>query len=106
LFDKYDEVIKEREMNNLLCVLKDWLRAGFLAGAMFAPLGSFAADTLISPDDPGINYYGRFDFLNPKAPRFNWSGSTIELQISGSTTVGMELTDGAGCSAHPTMAED
>jgi hypothetical protein len=84
-------------MNDIVCMLKDWLRVGILAGAAtLTPLSSFAADTLISPDDPGINYYGRFDFSNPKAPRFNWSGTTIELSITGSTSIGMEFTDGAG----------
>jgi hypothetical protein len=73
-----------------------WL-AGFFTGTiLFAPPALFAADTLIPPDNPAINYYGRFDFSNPKAPRFNWSGSTIEVLVSGSATVGMELTDGAG----------
>ena len=73
------------------------LWAAFFAGVFAcAPFDGFAADTLISPDDPGINYFGRFDFSNPKTPRFNWCGSTIECMVSGSTTVGMEITDGAG----------
>jgi hypothetical protein len=97
LFGKHDKVIKELEMNDIVCMFKGWLRVGYLAGAAtLTPLSSFAADTLVSPDDPGINYYGRFDFSNPKAPRFNWSGSTIELSITGSTSIGMEFTDGAG----------
>lgn len=84
-------------MNDLTGKFKGWLLAVFFIGAaVLAPERSFAADTLMSPDNPDINYYGRFDFSNPKAPRFNWSGSMIELLVSGSTTVGMELTDGAG----------
>lgn len=84
-------------MINIVRTFKSWLRAGFFVGVIFlAPSGALAADTLISPDDPAINYYGRFDFSKPKAPSFNWSGSTIELLFSGSTTVSMELTDGAG----------
>ena len=84
-------------MKDLLCAFNSLLRAEFFVGAaLLACSGAFAADTLISPDDPGINYYGRFDFSNPKAPRFNWSGTTIEFMISGATTVGMEFTDGAG----------
>jgi lysophospholipase L1-like esterase len=84
-------------MVDMLRTFKSWLLAGiFVGAASFASSGAFAADTLISPDDPGINYYGRFDFSNPKAPRFNWSGSIIELSVSNSTTVGIELTDGAG----------
>jgi hypothetical protein len=57
---------------------------------------SVGADTLITPDNPAINYYGRFDYSNPKALRFNWSGTTIEFLVSGTTSVGLELTDGAG----------
>lgn len=84
-------------MFDMLRTVKGWLLAGIFVGAVsLAPSSTFAADTLISPDDPGINYYGRFDFSNPKAPRFNWSGSTIELLVSGTTTVSIELTDGAG----------
>jgi lysophospholipase L1-like esterase len=64
--------------------------------ALFAAAVSLAADTLIPADNPAINYYGRFDFTDPKAPRFNWSGSTIEFQVHGTATVGMEMTDGAG----------
>jgi len=76
---------------------RKWLCSGFYLGiVLFFFTDTFAADTLISPDDTGINYYGRFDFSNPKAPRFNWSGSTIEFIASGTTTVGMGLTDGAG----------
>lgn len=54
------------------------------------------ADILFTPDNPAINYYGRFDYTNPKALRFNWSGTTIEFLVSGTSTVGLELTDGAG----------
>jgi lysophospholipase L1-like esterase len=59
-------------------------------------LSGIEADTLISADNPHINYYGRFDFTSTKAPRFNWSGTTIELKVNGTTTVGVELIDGAG----------
>jgi lysophospholipase L1-like esterase len=59
-------------------------------------MSSLKADTFISADNPHINYYGRFDFTNTKAPRFNWSGTTIELKVSGATTVAVELIDGAG----------
>lgn len=62
--------------------------------AMFA--GVCAAEVAITPDNPAINYYGRFDFANAKAPRFNWSGTTIEFSVSGTATVGMEMADGVG----------
>ncbi len=69
-----------------------WLAAAWMA----FPAAAGAADILIAPDDPGINYYGRFDFSNPKAPRFDWSGTTIEFAVSGTATVGMEMADGSG----------
>ncbi|MBW8888039.1 MAG: hypothetical protein JF616_09820 [Fibrobacteres bacterium] len=55
-----------------------------------------AADILLAPDNPAINYYGRFDFSNPKAPRFDWSGSAIEFTVAATASVGMEMADGAG----------
>lgn len=33
---------------------------------------------------PEIQYFGRFDFSNPSAPRFSWSGSTIRARFKGS----------------------
>jgi hypothetical protein len=66
------------------------------AASIIAFLSNLKADTLISADNPHINYYGRFDFTNTKAPRFNWSGTTIELKVNGATTVGAEFIDGAG----------
>ncbi|MBN1758900.1 MAG: hypothetical protein JW863_11310 [Chitinispirillaceae bacterium] len=74
--------------------LKIWRYATGIA--LLASSVSLLADTLITADNPAINYYGRFDFTDPKAPRFNWSGSTIEFRVNGATAVGMELVDGAG----------
>lgn len=71
--------------------------AGLLGfGFLAAQPSPAAADVVIPPDNPGINYYGRFDFSNPKSPRFNWSGSVIEFTVSGAAAVSMEFTDGAG----------
>lgn len=66
------------------------------AAVMISPSAASAADILIGADDPLLNYYGRFDFANPKAPRFDWSGSAIEFAVSGTATLGMEMGDGAG----------
>jgi lysophospholipase L1-like esterase len=72
-------------------------RVAIMVGTLvFFYVLSAVADTLITPDNPAINYYGRFDYSNPKALRFNWSGTTIEFLVSGTTSVGLELTDGAG----------
>jgi len=74
-----------------------WRWLGTLAATwMIFPAAPGAADVLIASDDPNINYYGRFDSSNPKAPRFDWSGSTIEFAVSGTAAVGMEMADGAG----------
>lgn len=84
-------------MNFIFRMLKSRLLEGSLIGVLFiATSGNLIADTLIEPDNPLINYYGRFDFTNPKAPRFNWSGSSIEIKVSGTSTFGVELADGAG----------
>ena len=49
------------------------------------------ADVLIAPDDPGINYYGRFDFSDARKPRYNWSGAVIEANVPG-PLIGMRST--------------
>ena len=72
-----------------------WL-ACLVAAGLASPSAASAADILVGADNPLINYYGRFDFSNPKAPRFDWSGSTVEFAVSGSATVSMEMADGAG----------
>lgn len=70
--------------------------SGLAAAWLVLPSWAGAADVLMTPDNPAINYYGRFDFSDPKAPRFDWSGSTIEFTVGGTATVGMEMADGAG----------
>jgi len=67
-----------------------------MAAGLVFPSAASAADILVGADDPLINYYGRFDFANPKAPRFDWSGSTLEFAVTGTATVGMEMADGVG----------
>jgi alpha-L-fucosidase 2 len=53
-------------------------------------------EVLIKPDDPNINYYGRFDFSNASTTvKFNWPGSVIEATFPG-PSIGAELTDGGG----------
>ena len=50
--------------------------------------------TLIPADDPRIQYSGRIDFTDPKAPRFDWSGVSISVRFKGNA-VGFFLVDGA-----------
>ena len=54
---------------------------------------SLCADTLFSPSDSRINYYGRFDMSNPSRPLFNWSGSIIETSFYG-PLIGIRLVCG------------
>lgn len=49
------------------------------------------ADTLISPADKRINYFGRFDMTDPAKPVFNWSGAIIEARFPG-PTIGMSIS--------------
>ena len=52
------------------------------------------AEVLIKPDDPNINYYGRYNFSNsPNAVKFNWPGSIIETCFPG-PSIGVEMNDG------------
>jgi len=47
----------------------------------------------IDADDPLIIYEGRFDFTNPKSPRFDWPGTSIHAVFEGSK-ISVKLTDG------------
>jgi len=47
----------------------------------------------IPADDPHIRYSGRFDFSNPKAPRFDWPAVSISAVFQG-TAIGILLNDG------------
>lgn len=48
-------------------------------------LVSIAPAVEIDADDPLINYYGRIDFSNPKAPEYDWPGTVIESQFTGNS---------------------
>ncbi|NLG18383.1 MAG: SGNH/GDSL hydrolase family protein [Fibrobacter sp.] len=39
----------------------------------------------IRSDDPGIQYFGRFDFSNPEAPGFDWPGVYIKARFEGTS---------------------
>lgn len=47
----------------------------------------------IPPNDPDIQYSGRFDFSNPLAPRFDWPAVSISAIFQG-TAIGILLDDG------------
>ncbi len=45
------------------------------------------------PDNPMIQYSGRIDFSDPKAPRFDWPGVSILVKFKGKS-IGFLLEDG------------
>lgn len=52
----------------------------------------FISDGYIDADDPLIIYEGRFDYGDPKNPRFDWPGSSIHAVFEG-RSVYVRLTD-------------
>ncbi len=67
-------------------------RLACACGLCLAPCAAAAAT--IPADDPGIRYYGRVDFSDPKRPRFDWPGVSIAAAFEG-RSVGVKLDDGA-----------
>jgi len=53
----------------------------------------FESASHIDPDDPSIEYIGRFDFSNPKNVRFDWPGVQIRTKFEG-TSCSIKLKDG------------
>jgi len=53
----------------------------------------FEGSSHIDPDDPSIEYIGRFDFSNPKSVRFDWPGVQIRTKFEG-TSCSIKLKDG------------
>ncbi len=54
-----------------------------------------AADTYVQADDPAIQYVGRIDFTNPKAPTYAFPGISIKAKFSG-TRVSAVIKDFGG----------
>jgi lysophospholipase L1-like esterase len=56
--------------------------------------GTVAQSSVLVPaNDPNIQYSGRFNFSNPRAPRFDWPAVSITAVFQG-TSIGILLTDG------------
>jgi len=53
----------------------------------------FESSSHIDPDDPNIEYIGRFDFSNPKRVRFDWPSVQIRTKFEG-TSCSIKLKDG------------
>lgn len=60
---------------------------------MFTSCEFFQSSSHIDPDDPNIEYIGRFDFSNPKSIRFDWPGVQIRTRFEG-TSCSIKLKDG------------
>jgi len=60
---------------------------------MFTSCEFFQSSSHIDPDDPNIEYIGRFDFSNPKSVRFDWPGVQIRTRFEG-TSCSIKLKDG------------
>ncbi len=50
------------------------------------------AQTLVPADDSHIQYTGRFDFSNPKSPRYDWGGVSLAVRFKGKS-LGFLLED-------------
>ncbi len=62
-------------------------------GKILSSHNPFNGSLVIPPDDPKIQFTGRIDFTNPKAPRFDWPGVSILARFKG-TSIGFLLEDG------------
>jgi hypothetical protein len=58
---------------------------------LITPLAQ-AQDNAIPANNPLIQYSGRFDFSNPRAPKFDWPGVSITAAFHG-TSIGFLLDD-------------
>ncbi len=65
------------------------LMSAILWGAGSVP----ASATDIPADHAGIRYSGRMDFADPKRPRFDWPGTSIQARFTGSS-VSVRLSGG------------
>lgn len=65
------------------------LMSALLCGA--GPNPASAID--IPADHAGIRYSGRFDFADPKRPRFDWPGASIQARFTGAS-VSVRLSGG------------
>jgi len=50
------------------------------------------AGTLIPADNPNIQYFGRWDFSDPKSPSHSWPGVYVYAEFEG-TSIGVKLKD-------------
>lgn len=56
-----------------------------LLGGVWLRSSQVQAAITVGADDPMIQYSGRFDFSNPKKPRFDWPGTSIKTLFTGTS---------------------
>jgi hypothetical protein len=65
-----------------------------LFGALLPALFPAGGRTeVIGPDDPNIQYRGRWDFSNPHAPRTGWPGTSLAATFQGASIKGTFIDD-------------
>jgi len=62
-----------------------WKSRIICAGALFLNQAPVSAAVDVAADDPNIRYNGRFDFADPKKPRFDWPGTGIQARFTGAS---------------------
>lgn len=67
-------------------------RLFLLGGFTFLSLFADAQQQVIKPDDPSIEYVGRFDFADKQHPAFMYSGCMIRMGFTG-TSIAVKLQD-------------
>lgn len=59
-----------------------------------AAISTGSAAVQVDADSPLIQYFGRFDFTNPKKPAFDWPGCSIQMRFTG-PGISVKLSGGA-----------
>jgi hypothetical protein len=63
-----------------------------VAAFLFIASATASASVLIPADDPNIQYTGRWDFSDPRAPTHSWPGVYLTAVFEGKS-IGVRLTD-------------
>jgi len=67
-----------------------WLTVAFILWASVVMAG------FIPADDPDLQYTGRIDFSNKKAPEFSWAGTSVRTKFTGTSLKVKFNENGAG----------
>lgn len=73
--------------------LRAWQR--LVVAALVVVPSAILASTVVEPDNENLQFFGRWDFSDPKAPRYDWTGVYVQARFTG-TGIGVMLNDSAG----------